>query len=158
MTTTMERLVELTPGTDRWHGVCLLADLEPEWGEAALVDGDQVAVFRLWDDRVRVTSNLDPRTGAAVMARGIVGTRGGVPTIASPLHKEAYSLETGECFNDPRLQLEVLPSRVIDGVVQVADLSAPEGAIARSDADNSVGSGDTSSSAAPVPRARTPRP
>jgi len=97
-----------------------MAELEPEWGEAALVDGTQIAVFRLWDDRIVVTSNLDPRTGAAVMARGIVGTRRGIPTIASPLHKEAYSLQTGECFTDTRLRLAVHPSRVIDGLVEVA--------------------------------------
>lgn len=120
MTTIMERVVELDPETERWYPVCLLTDLESEWGEAALIDGAQVAVFRLWDDQVRVTSHLDPRTGAAVMARGIVGTRGGVPTIASPLHKEAYSLETGECFSNPELRLEILPSRVIEGLVQVA--------------------------------------
>jgi len=100
--------------------ICKLAELEPEWGEAALINGAQVAVFRLWDDQVVVTSNVDPRTGSAVMARGIVGTRGGIPTIASPLHKESYSLQTGECFANPDLRLTIHPSRVIDGRVQVA--------------------------------------
>lgn len=114
MTTTLERTAR------QWFEICTLTELEPEWGEAALIDGTQVAVFRLWDDRIVVTSNLDPRTGAAVMARGIVGTRGGVPTIASPLHKEAYSLLTGECFSNPELRLRIHPSRVIDGRVQVA--------------------------------------
>lgn len=120
MTMTMERAVRSVAEVGQWQAVCLLTDLEPEWGEAALVDDIQVAVFRLWDDRVMVTSHLDPRTGAAVMARGIVGTRGGVPTIASPLHKEAYSLLTGECFSNPELSLEVLRCRVIDGVVEVS--------------------------------------
>ena len=87
---------------------------------AALINGTQVAVFRLWDDQVVVTTNLDPRTGSAVMARGIVGTRGGTPTVASPLHKEAYSLQTGECFSNQDLRLTIYPSRVIDGRVQVA--------------------------------------
>jgi nitrite reductase (NADH) small subunit len=54
------------------------------------------------------------------MARGIVGTHQGIPTIASPLHKEAYSLETGECLSNPDLRLELYPSRVVDGTVQVA--------------------------------------
>jgi nitrite reductase (NADH) small subunit len=112
-----ERVVEQA---DSWIPVCRLTDLEPEWGEAALVNGIQVAVFRLWDDRVVVTSNLDPRTESAVMARGIVGTREGCPTIASPLHKEAYSLLTGECFSNPDLLLPVYPAEVIDGSVAVA--------------------------------------
>lgn len=106
--------------TQQWLEICRLADLEPEWGETALIDGAQVAVFRLWDDQVVVTSNSDPRTGSPVMARGIVGTRGGVPTIASPLYKEAYSLQTGECFSNPELRLAIHPSRIIDGRVQVA--------------------------------------
>ena len=103
-----------------WTDVCPLTDLEPEWGEAALVDGRQLAVFRLWDDRVMITSNLDPRTGSAVICRGIVGTRAGCPTIASPLHKESYSLLTGECFGNPSLQLDVYPARVAAGRIQVA--------------------------------------
>jgi nitrite reductase (NADH) small subunit len=106
-----------TPTT--WADVCALTDLEPEWGEAALVDDQQLAVFRLWDDRVVVTSNIDPRTGAAVLSRGIVGTRAGSPTVASPLHKESYSLLTGECFGDPTLRLEIIATRVVDGRVQV---------------------------------------
>lgn len=112
-------------GTDsvgrRWFDVCHRADLEPEWGEAALIDGRQLAVFRLWDDRVLISSNLDPRTGSAVLARGIVGTRGGgIPTIASPLHKELYSLLTGECFSNVDLELAVFPTETVDSLVRVA--------------------------------------
>jgi len=118
-TTTTQRPPELSQ-TPQWFEICRLTELEPEWGEAALINGTQVAVFRLWDDQVVVTTNLDPRTGSAVMARGIVGTRGGVPTITSPLHKEAYSLQTGECFSNPELRLAIHPSRIIDGRVQVA--------------------------------------
>ncbi|QDP94577.1 nitrite reductase small subunit NirD [Microlunatus elymi] len=103
-----------------WTDVCSLTDLEPEWGEAALLDGRQLAVFRLWDDQVVITSNLDPRTGSAVISRGIVGTRSGCPTVASPLHKESYSLITGECFGNPDLRLQIYLARVVAGRVQVA--------------------------------------
>jgi nitrite reductase (NADH) small subunit len=104
---------------DQWTDVCPMSELEPEWGEAALLDDQQVAVFRLWDDRVVITSQFDPRTGSAVMSRGLLGTRAGHPTIASPLHKECYSLITGECFTDPALQLSIHPTRIVDGIVQV---------------------------------------
>ncbi|QGN34694.1 nitrite reductase small subunit NirD [Microlunatus sp. Gsoil 973] len=119
MTTIMERAGSITAVED-WYPICELTDLEPEWGEAALVDGVQVAVFRLWDDRVVITANRDPRTGSAVIARGIIGSHQGVPTIASPLYKEAYSLHTGECLSNPDLRLELYPSRVVDGTIQVA--------------------------------------
>ena len=104
--------------TEEWTDICPLSELEPEWGEAALIDDQQVAVFRLWDDRVVITSQLDPRTGSAVMARGLLGSRGEHPTVASPLHKECYSLITGECFTDPSLHLPIHPTRVVDGIIQ----------------------------------------
>ncbi len=76
-------------------------------------------MFRLWDDRVVITDQLDPRTGAAVMSRGLLGTRAGCPTIASPLHKECYSLISGECCTDPAFRLVLHPCRLVDGIVQV---------------------------------------
>uniref|UniRef100_UPI0037C17617 nitrite reductase (NAD(P)H) small subunit n=1 Tax=Clavibacter sp. MX14-G9D TaxID=3064656 RepID=UPI0037C17617 len=73
-----------------WLAVCRLDQLEPLWGEAALVGGDQVALLRLPDGSVRAVGHADPATGAHVMARGIVGSRGGRTTLASPLHKDVF--------------------------------------------------------------------
>src|SRR3954449_2402877 len=84
-----------------WHRVCAVVDLEPGWGEAALISGRQIALFRTVDGEVFAVANEDPATGAHVMARGITGSRGPRPTIASPLHKEVYDLETGECLVNP---------------------------------------------------------
>lgn len=105
--------------------VCALADLLPERGAAALVDGVQVAVFRLLDDTVRVVGQRDPFSGANVMSRGIVGTRQGEPTVASPMYKQVFSLDTGRCLDtlgyepvggaDP--DLPVWRARVVDGDV-----------------------------------------
>jgi len=102
-----------------WHPVCELADLEPEWGEAALVLGEQVALYRLWDDSVCAVANRDPATGSFVMARGIVGSRAGRPTVASPLHKQVYDLRTGQCLSHPGPAVPVFDARVIEGTVQV---------------------------------------
>ncbi|MGL5909421.1 MAG: nitrite reductase small subunit NirD [Phycicoccus sp.] len=79
--------------------VCALAELTPELGVAALVGEDQVAVFLLADGRVFAVSNIDPFTGAAVVSRGITGSRGDIPTIASPLHKQVFSLLDGRCLD-----------------------------------------------------------
>ncbi len=55
------------------------------------------------------------------MSRGIVGSRGPVPTVASPLHKQVYDLRTGECLDVPGVALPVYPVRVSgDSVVEVA--------------------------------------
>jgi len=94
-------------------------ELEPAWGEAALIAGRQVALFRTAAGEVFAVAQEDPATGAHVMARGIVGSRGSRPTIASPLHKEVYDLETGECFGTAGLRLPTFPTRVVDGFVEV---------------------------------------
>lgn len=131
-----------TPGF-RWVVVCQLADLEPERGAAALVSGEQIALVRLLDDRVLAVQQLDPFSGAHVVSRGIVGARlvdGEVrPTIASPMYKQVFDLESGDCLDTVGgLALEGLPAdlrtwpvRVVDGEVHVGighddDGSAPD--------------------------------
>jgi nitrite reductase (NADH) small subunit len=103
----------------QWMDVCALEDLEPFWGEAALVAGHQVAIVRLPGDRVFAVGNLDPIAGAHVMSRGIVGSRGDRPTIASPLHKEVYDLESGERLGADGPGLGSYAVRFIDDRVEV---------------------------------------
>ncbi|WP_211128946.1 nitrite reductase small subunit NirD [Sinomonas albida] len=103
-----------------WHSVCNLSDLEPNWGEAALIAGRQVAVFRLPSGEVYAVDQRDPATAAHVMARGIVGSRGDRPTIASPLLKQVYDLRTGERLDADGSPLPAFPARVVDGIVQIA--------------------------------------
>lgn len=100
--------------------ICTLSDLEEGWGEVALVEGHQYAVFRTAEDRVFITDHKDPNSGALVIARGILGKKAGVPTIASPLYKEEYNLETGECVNGADFTLPVYPSEVKDGEVYLS--------------------------------------
>nr|BFF19314.1 hypothetical protein GCM10025730_28350 [Promicromonospora thailandica] len=93
-------------GPARWERACLVSDLFPERGAAALFGDVQVALFRLPDDaaygghagRVHAVQNLDPFSGAHVMSRGIVGTRAGEPTVAAPVYKQVFSLVTGVCL------------------------------------------------------------
>ncbi|GAA2200437.1 nitrite reductase small subunit NirD [Sinomonas flava] len=108
------------PDGAAWHSVCSLHDLEPNWGEAALVAGRQVALFRLPTDQVFAVEQRDPATEAHVMARGIVGSRGERHTIASPLHKQVYDLATGERLDAPGAPIAAFPARVVDGIVQIA--------------------------------------
>jgi nitrite reductase (NADH) small subunit len=103
-----------------WNSICLAARLPVERGIAALVHGEQVAVFRTGDDVVHAVSNHDPFSGAMVISRGIVGSRGDRPTVASPVYKQVFDLETGQCLDDPSVCLQVHRVRVVDGMVQVA--------------------------------------
>jgi nitrite reductase (NADH) small subunit len=100
--------------------VCRYEDLLPERGAAALLGQRQVALFRTFDGMVHAVDNRDPFTGAFVLSRGIVGTRGDRPTLASPLHKQVFDLGTGACLDDPAVSLPVYPARIRDGMVEVA--------------------------------------
>ncbi|EEP71704.1 nitrite reductase (NAD(P)H), small subunit [Micromonospora sp. ATCC 39149] len=101
-----------------WVPVCPLDRLEPERGVAALVDGAQVALFRTGDELFAL-DNLDPVGGAYVLSRGIVGSRGGTPTVASPLHKQVYDLRTGACLDLPGVAVLRHDVRCRDGMVEV---------------------------------------
>ncbi|WNB85640.1 nitrite reductase small subunit NirD [Cellulomonas sp. ATA003] len=79
--------------------VCRLDELDPERGVPALAGGQQVAVFRLADDRVLAVQQRDPYSGANVLSRGIVGSVGERPAIASPMYKQVWDLVTGECLD-----------------------------------------------------------
>lgn len=102
-----------------WRDVCAFEQLEPFWGEAALVAGHQIALVRLPDDRVFAVGNLDPVASAQVMSRGIVGSRGDHPTLASPLHKEIYDLASGARLGADGPGLGSYPVRIVDGRVEV---------------------------------------
>lgn len=78
--------------------ICLYDQLTPDLGVAALFGTRQVAVFRLHDGSVYAVQNQCPFSGAYVMSRGITGSRGDVPTIASPIYKQVFSLLDGTCL------------------------------------------------------------
>lgn len=106
-------------GPAEWTAACRYGALEPERGVVALVGGVPVAVFRVHDGQVYALDNVDPFCGASVLARGIVGTRGEVPTVASPMHKHVFDLRTGRCLDDPGVVLRTYPVRLRDGLVEV---------------------------------------
>lgn len=103
-----------------WINVCTLDDIPPACGVAALIGDLQIALIRpSAGDAVYALSNFDPFSQAFVIARGIVGDRGGRPKIASPIFKQTFDLETGACFEDPLVKLPVYPVRVRDGRVAI---------------------------------------
>jgi nitrite reductase (NADH) small subunit len=102
-----------------WVDVCATHDVPVERGVAVLLDGQQVALFRTFDGALHAIGNRDPFSGANVLARGIVGTRGEVPTVASPVYKQVFDLTTGTCFDDPSVQVPVYAVREADGRVEL---------------------------------------
>ncbi|NLG54366.1 MAG: nitrite reductase small subunit NirD [Rhodococcus sp.] len=118
---TITDLNEKIPADHReWTSACPLSRLIPGLGVAVLLRGnEQVALFLLEDGSLRAVSNIDPFGRAAVMSRGLVGDRGGEPTVASPLLKQVFSLVDGRCLDDESVSLPVYDVRVWGGVVQI---------------------------------------
>jgi len=71
------------------------------------VDGEQVALFRTFDGMLHAIGNRDPFSGAFVLSRGIVGSAGDAPTVASPVFKQVFDLRTGRCLSDSAVTVPV---------------------------------------------------
>jgi len=106
--------------TEAWVDVCPVAKLIAGRGVCALIGPYQVAVFRVGPDDVYALSNYDPFSQANVLSRGIVGSRGDRLKVASPVYKQSFDLETGECLDDPSVSIPTFEVRVDAGMVQVA--------------------------------------
>ena len=107
-----------------WIDVCAVDDITPDTGVAVLVGDLQIAIVRVGDgdgddQQIFAIGNYDPFSRAFVIARGIVGDRGGVPKIASPIFKQNFDLRTGQCLDDPVVRLPSFPTRVRDGRVAI---------------------------------------
>jgi nitrite reductase (NADH) small subunit len=114
----MHRDIELTK---EWQAVCPLERIVPDTGVCALLNGRQVAVFRVGDasPRLFAIDNFDPNANAAVLSRGLVGSLGERIVVASPIYKQHFDLRTGECLEAPHNSVASHPVRVEDGTVWV---------------------------------------
>ena len=96
-----------------WTSVCAFDDLMPDTGVAALLEGRQIAVFRI-GEVVYAIDNYDPHSEANVLSRGIVGDLNGEPVVASPIYKHHFNLATGRDNY-----------RAFDGILQFANVTGP---------------------------------
>ena len=103
-----------------WIEVCAFDELVADRGACALVGPYQVALFRTSpDDALYALSNYDPFSRATVLSRGIVGSKGDTPKVASPIYKQSFDLKSGQCLDDPSVEVMAFPVRVIEGRVLV---------------------------------------
>lgn len=100
--------------------VCSVDDILPDTGVCALLEGRHVAVFRVGADRFHAIDNVDPKSGASVLARGLVGNLGERVVVASPLYKNHFDLATGECLEAPEQSVRAHAVKVDAGRVLVA--------------------------------------
>lgn len=104
-----------------WTTVCRTDSLVPDRGVAAIVDGKQIAIFLLSDGSIFAVDHCDPNGGAPVIARGLIGSSGGIRYVASPLLKERYDLASGLAVDADHsaFSLSTYAARVNDGTVQI---------------------------------------
>lgn len=103
----------------RWLAACRVEQVPVERGVCAFLLGEQVALFRMPNGDVHAVGNRDPFSGAMVLSRGIVGSRGDAATLASPMYKQVFDLRTGSCLDDPAVTIPTYPVRVRQGVIEV---------------------------------------
>ena len=113
-------MIDITDGTLAWVDVCALSDLTPGRGVCALIDGQQVAIFRFPDDEVYALSNYDPFSEAYVLSRGVIGSKGDALKVASPIFKQNFNVKTGVCLDNPDVSVPAYATQVVDGRVLVS--------------------------------------
>ncbi len=110
-----------TVEVETWESVCQFDDLIDNVGVCVLVNDKQIAVFRLsGSEKLYAIDNHDPFSDANVLSRGISGDLKGQPVVASPIYKQHFNLDSGQCLEDESIKIPVYPVRIINGSVQVA--------------------------------------
>lgn len=107
-----------------WRAVCTRQDLVANSGVVALLDGQQIALFYVPQAEAPQTlyaiDNRDPKSGANVIGRGLIGHLGGQLVVASPLYKQHFRLADGSCVQYPEQQLRTWQARFNGDAVEVA--------------------------------------
>ncbi|MBI6896367.1 nitrite reductase small subunit NirD [Pseudomonas putida] len=106
----------------RWQAVCQASDLVADSGVVVWHEGEQVALFYLPGQgrELYAVGNRDPRSGANIIGRGLVGNLSGEIVVAAPLYKQHFCLDSGRCLEDPGQALRVWPARLSAGRVELS--------------------------------------
>lgn len=83
-----------------WIRVGRVEDFPEENGSTVKYGNSQIAVFNFTSrGEWYACQQMCPHKKAMVLSRGIIGDTQGIPKVACPLHKKAFSLENGSCLN-----------------------------------------------------------
>ena len=101
--------------------VCALSDINLDTGVCALVNGQQVAIFRpAAGGELFAVGNFDPIGKANVLSRGLISDVKGHLTVASPLYKQHFRLDTGECLEDETVRIATYQTKIENNRILVA--------------------------------------
>ena len=104
----------MNTGNTDWFPLCAASDLIRDGGVVARFAGQPIALFYLPDEEpaLYAVGHQDPRSGANVIAHGLVGRLGGELVVAAPLYKQHFRLNDGTCLEDDGQRLPVWPARL----------------------------------------------
>jgi nitrite reductase (NADH) small subunit len=69
------------------------------------------------NEQVFAIDNRDPKSGASVISRGLVGNLGDHIVVASPMYKNHFDLRTGVCLEAAEHSVRPYAVKVADGQV-----------------------------------------
>ncbi len=107
---------------NNWITVCSDTDLVTNSGVCALLNKQQIALFKIKSvsaEHIFAVSNWDPIGKANVLYRGLLGSVQDAKVVISPLYKQRYCLESGQCLDDAAVKLVVYPVRIEKDQVQL---------------------------------------
>jgi len=113
-------VLDFPSASPMWVDVCAADAILPNTGVCALVHGQHIAIFRVGADQYFAIDNIDPKSNASVLSRGLVGNLGDHIVVASPLYKNHFDLRTGACLEAPEQSVKAYDVGVDGGRVLVA--------------------------------------
>ena len=110
-----------------WIQVARPDDVSLNGGGCVLLGRVQIALFKLQKPGGELewyaVQNLCPHDRRQVLSRGLTGDAKGKPKVACPLHKNAFSLRTGEHLGGGSAKgewtLETFPVKEVEGLIFV---------------------------------------
>jgi nitrite reductase (NADH) small subunit len=113
-------MTDTPTSANAWTAVCPADDILPNTGVCALIEGRHVAVFKVGASEHYAIDNVDPKSGASVLSRGLVGNLGDRIVVASPLYKNHFDLKTGECLELPEMSVQAHRVELRNGLIWVS--------------------------------------
>ena len=104
----------------QWTNICKIQDIPPNTGVCAQFESQQVAIFNLHpENELKSIGNFDPISKTNILSRGIVGEVDGKRVVASPLYKQHFCLDSGQCLQDEQIRVPVYEVRTKNNEVQL---------------------------------------
>lgn len=115
-----------------WLTVCNITDIAKNTGVCAEFNGKQVAIFHIQaasasknenskKSEVKAICNLDPFAQANVLSRGLITEKDSLFYVASPLLKQEFCLNTGQCQQDESVAIPTYKARIDGDLVQLME-------------------------------------